>query len=41
MLTAMVVVAAGVGGIGLAGTLAINVIERRREIGGLRFTNLC
>jgi putative ABC transport system permease protein len=36
MLMVMVIVAAGVGGIGLMGTLSINVIERQREIGVLR-----
>ena len=38
LLLAMAVLAAVVGGIGLMGTMSINVLERRREIGMMRAT---
>jgi putative ABC transport system permease protein len=41
MFLALAVLAAGVGGVGLAGALGINVIERRKEIGVLRAIGAC
>jgi putative ABC transport system permease protein len=38
ILLTIALLAAGVGGIGLMGTMAINVVERRREIGVMRAT---
>jgi putative ABC transport system permease protein len=38
MLLTIALLAAGVGGIGLMGTMSINVVERRREIGVMRAT---
>jgi putative ABC transport system permease protein len=38
ILLVIALLAAGVGGIGLVGTMSINVVERRREIGVMRVT---